>query len=116
MAGEGVDGDADESALGTQFAKEGFVGGPDAGEAAVLDGDAFLGAGIAHEWHLQRGRGHGVGLDGRALRIFRQQWHTGTEPGGGDAFGVEQDHSAGPVAAAAVSPEGPGDFGKFRVA
>jgi len=49
------------------------------------------------------------------LGISEEGRDAGAEPSGRDAFGMEHDHAASPVAAAAVSPESSWDFCEFGV-
>ena len=113
VAGERIDGHADEPAPGANFAEEGLVRGPDSGESVVLDRDAFLRAEVAHHRHLERRIGKGVRLDRGPIRVRLQLGHARAEPRRRDAFGVHHDHPPRPVTSAAVTPERPGDFGQL---
>ena len=87
--------------------KKASLAGHTPAKRLVLDGDAFLRAEVAHHRHLQRGVRQGVRLDPVALRVGLQQRHARAQPRRGDAVRMQQHHAAGPVTAAAVSPQAP---------
>ena len=55
MGGERIHRHAEQPSLAAHGAEEGFIGWPHAGKTTVLDGHPFLGAGIAHHGHAERG-------------------------------------------------------------
>ena len=107
VGGKRINRHAEQTALTADGVKKSFVHGPHTGEAAGLDGDAFLGAGVAHHRHAERRLGQGVRLDSGPIGIGREEGHAGAQPGGGHALGMQHHHAAGPMSAAAVTPERP---------
>ncbi len=115
VAGEWIDRHPEQAPFAPHRLEESLIGGPDAGEPTLLHGDAFLGAGVAHHRDTERGVDEGVRLDVRPLGIGLKQRYARSQPGGDCPFRKEQGHPAGPVAAAAMAPEGPGGSRQFRM-
>jgi hypothetical protein len=113
---QGIDGHADKSAFSANRVEEHFVGGPHTGEVLVLDDHAFFRAEVAHQRHLERRLRQFVRLDSLASGIAFQERHARPQPSRGDAVRVQHHHAAGPVAAAAVTPQRPRRLRQFGVA